>query len=84
MEKYTLYLDECTTKSFTTNIASFSMAGVIIKNKDYSIIENKLNILKWSVWANEPTPQNVISHQMEFNNAIRSRSDIQIVVISAV
>lgn len=46
MEKYTLYLDECTTKSFTTNIASFSMAGVIIKNKDYSIIENKLNILK--------------------------------------
>ncbi len=45
MAEYTLYIDESETFNNTGN-KYFVMSGVIIKNSNYSEIENKLNQIK--------------------------------------
>ena len=51
MAEYTLYIDESETFNNTGN-KYFVMSGVIIKNSNYSEIENKLNQIKKKIWNN--------------------------------
>lgn len=74
MEKYTLYLDESTTHKGNYQNQVFSMAGVIIKNADYYILESELNCIKTKLWYDIPNPTQIILHQMEVNEATHNRN----------
>lgn len=82
MVDYTLYLDESITHSghFKDNV--FCMAGIIIKDSDYELIENKLNILKKEIWGDIKNPSNVVLHQMEMIKAEKSKQDKSLLVKS--
>ena len=73
MESYTLYLDESESKNTRTNQSAFCMAGIIIKDSDYPLLEAKLNTLKQSLWPSHPAPETIILHQMEINQIKQGR-----------
>lgn len=80
MVDYTLYLDESTTHSgqFKDNV--FCMAGIIIKDEDYKVLDAELNTLKSKIWNDVSNPSNIILHQMEITKAIKSKQDSSLVV----
>lgn len=68
MTEYTLYMDE----SETFNSAGdkyFVMSGVIIKNSNYSDIENALNQVKRTVWNNTVGCEQYILHEKDISFA---------------
>lgn len=75
MAEYTLYIDE----SETFNSAGdkyFVMSGVIIKDSNYSDIENVLNKAKQIVWENIPGCERYILHEKDISfasNRLNSR-----------
>lgn len=72
--KYTLYLDESTTSNNHNNPV-FCMAGVIIKDEDFNnIIIPEMNNLKRAIWHDAPNPTEIIIHQKEVNEGIRSQA----------
>lgn len=73
-DKYTLYLDESTTHNNHRNQV-FCMAGVIIKDSEYSsIIVPEMKSLKKSIWYDVPSPENIIIHQKEVNDGQKCRT----------
>lgn len=74
MAKYTLYLDESTTHNNFNNKV-FCMAGVIIKDEDYSnIIIPEMNNLKRRIWHNVANPTDIVIHQKEVNEGIKRKA----------
>jgi hypothetical protein len=76
MKNYTLYLDESLTHSGNYQNKVFCMAGVIIKDDNYLIIDKKLNDLKNIIWSDLPNPQSIILHQVRVNDAEKGKINI--------
>lgn len=74
MDNYTLYLDESTTHSGNYKDDVLCMAGIIIKDDDYSIIENDLNHLKRVLWSDVTNPNEIVLHQMQLNQATKHKN----------
>lgn len=68
MTEYTLYIDESETKDQDDN-RYFVMSGVIIKNDNYSNIENALNKIKQKVWDNKLGCEEYILHEKDISFA---------------
>ena len=71
--KYTLYLDESITHSGSQRNQIFCMAGIIIKDTDYSIICNEIDNIKTQIWHDQQNPTINVIHQKEVNEAQHGR-----------
>ena len=79
---YTLYLDESTTyryNPFTHKKSDehFCMAGIIIPDDDYNILQSDINSLKNTMWNDYPVPEDIILHQKNISDAEDGRLDIK-------
>lgn len=72
-KKYTLYLDESTTRFGPYGEPYFCMAGIIVKDEDYQIIQTALDNLKKDIWGDLSNPENIILHQMNITNASKNQ-----------
>ena len=75
-KQYTLYIDESQTSN-NGGSPHFCMAGVIINDRDYSLVENQVNDLKRKIWSDNANPESIILHQKTILDASRGRLDIQ-------
>lgn len=75
-KQYTLYIDESQTSN-NGGCPHFCMAGVIINDRDYSLVENQVNDLKRKIWSDNANPESIILHQKNIFDASRGRLDIQ-------
>ncbi len=77
MSDYTLYMDESETYNSSGN-RYFIMSGVIIKNSNYTNIENALNIVKNTVWEQETGCEQYILHEKDVTFANNRQNLLQI------
>ncbi len=75
-KQYTLYLDESETSNSNNGQPHFCIAGAIICDRDYSLVENKVNNLKRSIWSDLENPESIILHQKNIIEAIKGRLDV--------
>lgn len=75
-KQYTLYIDESQTHNQYQQQPHFCMAGAIINDKEYAIVENELNQLKRNVWSHCPNPEKIILHQKNIIDASKNKLDI--------
>lgn len=78
--KYTLYLDESQTHKYNRHLHKceqyhFCMAGVIVADDDYPLLENSVNALKRNIWPELSRPEAIILHQMLIVDAEKGRLD---------
>lgn len=79
---YTLYLDESTTYRYNPHTHKksdehFCMAGIIIPDDDYNILQSDINSLKNIMWNDYPVPEDIILHQKNISDAEDGRLDIK-------
>lgn len=75
-KQYTLYVDESQTEN-NGHHHHFCMAGAIISDIEYNIVENKVNALKRNIWNNIQEPENIILHQKNIIDASKGRLNAQ-------
>lgn len=75
-KQYTLYVDESQTEN-NGHHHHFCMAGAIISDIEYDIVENKVNALKRNIWNNIQEPENIILHQKNIIDASKGRLNAQ-------
>jgi hypothetical protein len=71
-KKYTLFLDESETHIHNKDY-HFCMAGAIIAEDDYPILEDSIKQLKRNVWPDRSNPEEIILHQMRIIDAEKGR-----------
>lgn len=76
MDEYTLYLDESTTHNHGYKNLVFCLAGIIIKNSDYPILQQEIVNLKLNIWHDLPNPSDIIFHEKEIREAQNRRSSL--------
>lgn len=79
-KKYTLFLDEGETHIHNkTNHKDekyhFCMAGAIIAEDDYPMLEESVKQLKRNIWADSSNPEEIILHQMRIIDAEKGKLD---------
>lgn len=74
-KRYTLYLDESRTSQSYNGTPFFSMAGIVILDNHYPIIQAEVDSLKQKTWGDLPNYKELILHQMNISNAAKSRLD---------
>jgi len=62
-KQYTLYIDESETSNRSNGQPHFCMAGAVIQDREYGIVENEVNNLKRSIWNDYDMPEQIILHQ---------------------
>ena len=77
---YTLYLDESETHKHNPHTHKkydyhFCMAGVIVQDDNYYILQNDINVLKGIVWNDYTIPEDIILHQKNISDAEDGRLD---------
>lgn len=73
MDEYTLYLDESYTYEHNGKNPAFAIGGFIIKNSDSNDINNRIDSLKKTIWADLSNPTSIILHEMDLKNALNTR-----------
>lgn len=76
-KKYTLYLDESTTTVGKHGEPYFCMAGIIVKDDDYSIVQSALDDLKKDIWGDLSNPESIVLHQMNITKASKNQLDFK-------
>ena len=74
---YTLYIDESETKNSSCGKPHFCMAGAIINDKDYNIVENSVISIKQDIWNDISNPEDIILHQKSILDASKGKLDIR-------
>lgn len=74
-KQYTLYLDESKTHNGKSN-PHFCMAGAIINDKEYAVVESAVKNLKKFIWDDLPNPESIILHQKNIINASKGNLDV--------
>lgn len=75
-KRYTLYIDESETSNNCNGQPHFCMAGAIINDKEYGIVENEVNKLKRSIWNDCSNPETIILHQKNIIAASKGKLDV--------
>lgn len=75
-KQYTLYIDESETSNSNNGQPHFCMAGAIINDKEYHIVESAVNTLKRNVWSDLNNPENIILHQKNILDASKGKLDV--------
>lgn len=75
-KQYTLYIDESQTHNQFHQLPHFCMAGAIINDKEYIIVENAINTLKRTIWSDCQFPEKIILHQKNIIDASKNKLDI--------
>lgn len=75
-KQYTLYIDESETSNSHNGQPHFCMAGVIINDKEYGIVENEVNKLKRRIWNDYDNPEMIILHQKNIIDASKGKLNI--------
>ncbi len=73
-KQYTLYIDESETNNKGA-YPHFCMAGAIIYDKEYRIVEDKVKDLKRSIWNDVENAEKIILHQKNIIDASKGRLD---------
>lgn len=74
-KRYTLYLDESRTTQAHQGTPFFSMAGIVIMDKHYPVIQTEIDVLKQKTWGDLPHYKDIILHQMNISNAAKDKLD---------
>lgn len=75
-KQYTLYIDESQTHNNSGKQPYFCMAGAIVNDKEYGIVENEINKLKKTIWNDCGNPEQIILHQKNIIDAGKGKLDI--------
>lgn len=75
-KQYTLYIDESETSNSNNGQPHFCMAGAIINDREYEIVENEVNNLKRSIWNDCTNPETIILHQKNIIDASKGRLNV--------
>ena len=75
-KQYTLYIDESQTHDNFEKQPHFCMAGAIINDREYGIVENEINKLKRTIWSDYSHPEEIILHQKNIIDASKGKLDI--------
>lgn len=72
---YTLYIDESQTHDEIGKHPYFCMAGAIVNDREYNIVENEINKLKSVIWHDYTNPEKIILHQKNIIDASKGKLD---------
>lgn len=73
---YTLYIDESQTHNHSEKLLHFCMAGAIVNDREYPIIEHEITKLKRTIWSDHSAPEEIILHQKNIIDASKGKLDI--------
>lgn len=76
-KQYTLYIDESQTHDNFEKQPHFCMAGAIINDREYGIVENEINKLKRTIWSDYSHPEKIILHQKNIIDASKGNLSVK-------